>query len=139
MDDYEVVSTEDVERTDLSEIEALPPESDVRDIDGVLGTSDVLVKLWYFEPGEEITYHAHSSQEEVFYVLEGDFSLKLGRSGETEVVEVGPGDWWRAAAMVGHGHRYLGDHTGVVLAIGAPKVDDPGLNPHEISDEDIDG
>ncbi len=139
MSDYAVVSTEDVSKTDLSEIEAIPPDHDIRDIDGALGADEVAVKLWYFEPGEEINYHAHGEQEEVFYVLEGEFSLKLGRSGDTEIVDVGPGDWWRASAMIGHGHRYLGDDTGVVLAIGAPKVDDPGLNPHEISDEEIDG
>ncbi len=135
MKEYEVVSTEDVSKTDLSDVDALPPESDVRDIDAALGAEDVLVKLWYFEPGEEIQYHAHSEQEEIFYVLEGRFSLKLGRSGDTEVVEVSEGDWWRAAAMVGHGHRYLGDETGVVLAIGAPKVDDPGLDPHSLPEE----
>lgn len=139
MSDYEVTSTEDVPVTDMSEIEALPPDNDIRDLDAVLGAEDVFLKLWYFEPGQEIQYHAHSEQEEIFYVLEGEFSVKIGRSGEEEIVEVGPGDWWRAAAMIGHGHRYQGDGTGVVLAIGAPSVEDPGLNPHEFDDEDIDG
>jgi hypothetical protein len=33
---------------------------------------------------------------------------------------------------VGHGHRYVGDDRGVILAIGAPAVDDEGLDPHAI-------
>jgi quercetin dioxygenase-like cupin family protein len=98
----------------------------------VLHTDEVNATLWYFEPGEEIGYHAHSEQEELYYVVEGEFSLKLGRSGETEIVEVGPGDFWAAGPGVGHGHRYVGDDEGVVLAIGAPPVEDPGLGPHDL-------
>jgi hypothetical protein len=33
---------------------------------------------------------------------------------------------------VGHGHRYVGDDRGVVLAVGAPNVDDPGMDPHAL-------
>jgi quercetin dioxygenase-like cupin family protein len=130
--EYEVVQTEDVPVTDLSEIDGVPPDLDIRDIDAALGAQEVLLKLWYFEPGEEIQYHAHSEQEEVYYAVEGEFSLKLGRSGEEEYVEVGPGAFWVARPEVGHGHRYVGDDRGVVLAIGAPPVDDPGLDPHSL-------
>lgn len=139
MSDYEITATEDVPVTDMSQIEALPPDHDIRDLDAALGAEDVKLKLWYFEPGDEIQYHAHGEQEEIFYVIEGEFSVKIGRSGEEEIVDVGPGDWWRAGAMIGHGHRYQGDDTGVVLAIGAPAVEDPGLNPHAIDEEEIGG
>jgi hypothetical protein len=36
--------------------------------------------------------------------------------------------------MVGHGHRNVGDDTGIVLAFGTPAVDDPGLNPHQLDE-----
>lgn len=138
MTDYEVAHTEDVPVTDLSEIEEIPPDLDIRAIDEVLDPQNLRVKIWYFEPDEEIQYHAHAEQEELYYVLEGEFSLKLGRSGESEVVEVGPGAFWVAKPKVGHGHRYIGDDRGAVLAVGAPAMQDPGLDPHRLDDEEID-
>ena len=33
---------------------------------------------------------------------------------------------------IGHGHRYVGDDRGVVLSVGAPAVEDPGLDPHQL-------
>jgi uncharacterized cupin superfamily protein len=132
MPHYEVVDTDDVPLQDLSESEEMPPDLNIRAIDAALGTEQIGVKLWYFEPGEEIGYHAHSEQEELFYVLEGEFSLKLGESGEEEYVEAGPGTFWVAGPEMGHGHRCVGDEQGVVLAIGAPYVDDPGLDPHSL-------
>jgi quercetin dioxygenase-like cupin family protein len=136
--DYEVMHTDDVPITDLSEMEEIPPDLDIRPVGRMMGLSNLVVTLWYFEPGEEIQYHAHSEQEELYYALEGEFSLKLGRSGETETREVGPGTFWVAEPKIGHGHRYVGDDQGVVLAIGAPPVDDPGLDPHGIDDREID-
>ena len=130
--DYGVVHTDDVRLTDLSEIDEIPPDLDIRSLDDALGTEKMNVKVWYFDPGEEIQYHAHSEQEELYYVLEGEFSLKLGRSGEEEFVEVGPGACYAAGPEVGHGHRYLGDDQGIILAIGAPAVEDPGLDPHDL-------
>ncbi len=132
MPHYEVVDTDDVPLQDLSESEEMPPDLNIRAIDAALGTEQIGVKLWYFEPGEEIGYHAHNEQEELFYVLEGEFSLKLGESGEEEYVEAGPGTFWVAGPEMGHGHRCVGDEQGVVLAIGAPYVDDPGLDPHSL-------
>ena len=133
--EYEVVHTDDVPMTDLSEVDEVPPDLQIRALDEVLDTDHVQLKLWYFEPGEEINYHAHGEQEEIYYVLEGEFSLKLGRSGEEEYVDAGPGTFWIAKPEIGHGHRNVGDERGVVLAIGAPAVEDPGLDPHGL-DED---
>ena len=130
--EYDVIHTDDVPVTDLSENDALPPDLDILPVGDVLGVSNVRMTIWQFEPGEEIQYHAHSEQEEIFYVLEGEFSLKLGRSGDEEYVNAGPGTFWVAKPEIGHGHRYVGDDVGRVLAIGAPPVADPGLNPHDL-------
>ena len=132
MADYEVVHLDDVSETDLSEVEGVPPDLNVKRIGDALGVEEMRLTVWYFEPGEEIQYHAHSEQEELFFVLEGEFSLKLGKSGEEEYVDAGPGTFWVAEPKVGHGHRNVGDERGVVLAFGAPAVDDPGLDPHSI-------
>ncbi len=133
--EYEVVHTDDVPKTDLSEVDEVPPDLQIRALDEVLPTEHVQLKLWYFEPGEEIQYHAHAEQEELYYVLEGEFSVKLGRSGEEEYVDAGPGTFWMARPEIGHGHRNVGDEQGVVLAIGAPAVEDPGLDPHGLEEE----
>jgi len=131
---YEVVDTDDVPITDLSEIEEVPPDLDIRDVGEALGAEQMRAKLWYFDPGEEIQYHAHGEQEELYYVLQGEFSLKLGRSGEEEYVEAGPGTFYVAGPETGHGHRYVGDEQGVILALGAPPVEDPGLDPHSLDE-----
>lgn len=136
--EYNATDTEDVPLTDLSQIEEVPPDLDIRALDEALGTENLSVKIWYFEAGEEIQYHAHSEQEELYYVLDGEFSLKLGRSGEEEVMEASEGSAWVAKPMVGHGHRCVSDDGGTLLAIGAPRVDDPGLDPHSLDDEEID-
>jgi len=130
--EYEVLDTEDVPITDLSEVEGVPPDLDIRPVGQQMGLDNLHVTLWYFEPDEEIQYHAHSEQEELYFVLEGEFSLKLGRSGETEYVDAGPGTLWVAKPEIGHGHRNVGDERGVVLSFGAPPVDDPGLDPHDL-------
>ena len=132
MPHYEVVDTDDVPLQDLSESTEMPPDLNIRAIDAALGTEQIGVKLWYFEPGEEIGYHAHSEQEELYFVLEGAFSLKLGRSGETEYVDTGPGTLWVAQPEIGHEHRNVGDESGVGLSFGAPPVDDPWLDPHDL-------
>ena len=136
--EYSVIDTEDVPVTDLSEIDDLPPDLDIRPVSRMLGAENVVVTLWYFDEGEEIRYHAHAEQEELFFVLEGEFSLKLGRSDETERREVDAGAFWVAAPMIGHGHRCVSEDGGTVLAIGAPAGHDPGLDPHELSDDEID-
>lgn len=137
---YELAHEDDVPMTDLSEVDGVPPDLDIRSVDSAIGTRNVLAKLWYFEPGDEIAYHAHSEQEELYYVLDGEFSVKIGPSGDTEILEAGPGTFWVAGPETGHGHRYVGDDEGVVLAVGAPNVADPGLDPHsldvETEDED---
>lgn len=134
--EYSVVETDDVPVTDLSQVEELPPDLDMQNVDAELGLDEMLCKIWHFEEGEEIGYHAHGEQEELFYVLEGQFSLKLGRSGEEEFHEVGPGTFWAAGPMIGHGHRCVSE-TGKVLALGAPNTGDPGRDPHSITDEEI--
>ncbi|MCY4731970.1 cupin domain-containing protein [Natronomonas gomsonensis] len=132
--DYKVVDLDDVPITDLSEIDGIPPTLDIKPIGDQLGLTQMRATVWYFEPGEEIQYHAHREQEELYFVMEGEFSLKLGKSGEEEYVDAGPGTFWVAEPKIGHGHRYVGDDEGVVLSLGAPPVEDPGLDPHSLDE-----
>ncbi len=136
--EYAVTDTQDVPVTDLSEIAEIPPDHDIRAVGDALGCENLKVNLWYFEEGDEIQYHAHGEQEEVFYVLDGTFSVKLGRSGEEEIIEVEEGSFWAAAPMIGRGHRCISEDGGTILALGAPNVEDPGLDPHQLDDAEID-
>lgn len=134
--DYEVLeSVADVPVTDLGDLDSLPFDNDIRQLDAALGLTDLRLKLWCFKPGDAVDYHAHLHQEEVYFALEGSFELELGDPGETETREVTAGAWWVAKPEVGHGHRYVGEEgRGVVLAIGAPAVDDEGLDPSEFQE-----
>lgn len=137
--EYATTNIEEVERIDLSEQPEIPTDLTMSTVGGTLGTQEMEVKIWYFDPGEEIAYHAHEAQEELFYVIQGEFSVKIGRSGDEEYIDVGPGDFWAAAPMIGHGHRYVGDGQGILLAVGAGGgLREPGgLNPHALDEADI--
>lgn len=130
--EYAVVHLEDAPLVDLAANDSFPPDQFVRAVDEELGIEHVHMKVWYFEPGEEIQYHAHAEQEEFFYIIEGEFSIKVGRSGEEEYIEAGPGTFYSAGPGIGHGHRYVGDDRGAVLSVGVPPTRDPGLDPHQL-------
>lgn len=132
--EYKAVATEDVPRLDLAETD-LPAEHDIRDIDDALDLSEMRVKIWYFEPGEEIQPHAHAEQEELYYILDGEFELVLGDPDDPETKTVSEGAFYVAGPKTGHGHRYIGDSRGAVMAIGAPPADDPGRDPKEFNTE----
>lgn len=126
-----VTDTDDVPLVDLSNNDDVNPDVGIRPIDEMLGLKNMGAKLWYFQPGEEVGYHAHPTEEELYYVLEGEFSLKLGSADDPEYVTVGPGAFWAGGPSEPHGHRYVGEGTGVVLALGAPPGDE-ALDPYEL-------
>lgn len=121
--DYGVVHESEVSRTDMSDMMVVAPE--VKAVDVALDVAeDVRYKIWYYGPGDETQHHSHDLQEEVFYVLEGEFVVTLEDDGEVERFELEPGSFYAAGKGVRHGHRYVGEDEGAVLAIGAPAVDD---------------
>lgn len=143
---YEVVNKDDTETTTIEEyysrnldtVDNPSQKEEFRNlsmipVDDALGVEKLQIKLWYFEPGDEIIYHAHTEQEELYYVLEGEFSLKLGDPENPEFEKIGPGTFYVAGPKTGHGHRYIGDTTGVIMAIGAPVGFDPGRDPSDFT------
>lgn len=131
--DRSVVHTGEIPLFDPEDFDPEPSremiELDMKAVDRALQTEELALKLWYFHPGEQMRYHAHRTQEEVYYVIRGEFSVILGPPEDLETYEVGPGDFYVAGPEVGHGHRYVGEDRGVVLAIGAPNVTDLGVDP----------
>jgi len=124
MDGYEVVDTVDVPRMDMGDLLDGMLDLDARRVQAALGTDESVVSVWYFEPGDEMPHHVHTEQEEVFYVLEGEFEVALGEAGDVERHTIDEGTFYSAGPEVGHGHKYVGDGEGRILAIGAPNVPD---------------
>jgi quercetin dioxygenase-like cupin family protein len=124
--------TDDVPLVDLSERDDVVPDVSIRAVDEVLGLTELGAKLWYFQPGEEVGYHAHPEEEELYYILQGEFSLKLGDPDDPTYETVGPGTFYAAGPGEPHGHRCIGDQEGIVLALGAPgDAGDEVVDPHE--------
>lgn len=121
--DYAVLHKDDVTRTDMSNMGVVAPEVEAVDVElGV--TEEIRFKIWYYGPEDETQHHSHEVQEEVFYILEGEFEVTLEGDGELERYSLEAGDFYAAGPGVRHGHRYVGDGEGAVLALGAPAVDD---------------
>lgn len=128
-----IVHTDDVPLVDLSERDDVKPTVGIRPVDEVLDVAEMGAKLWYFEPGEEVGYHAHPEEEELYYVIKGEFSVKMGSADDPTYETVGPGTFFAAGPYEPHGHRYVGDDEGIVLALGAPgDAGDDVLDPYEM-------
>lgn len=125
--EYSVVSPEDVDRVDMSELTDGVIQPDVRRIQAELELEEMVANLWYFDEDEAITHHTHEEQEEVYLVVEGEFEAKFGEAGDTDVETLEEGDVFSAAPDLPHGHRCTSEGGGVLFAVGAPNVTD--VNP----------
>ncbi|WP_132059310.1 cupin domain-containing protein [Halorussus amylolyticus] len=104
----------------IEDVESWMGPADVkRPLTKQLGTTDVAVNYYELAPGDSFGfgYHAHSDQEEVFYVESGTVTFETeGGPVEVssgEVVRFGPGEFQRGVNR--------GDERVVSLALGAPK------------------
>ncbi len=129
--DHAVVHTDAVPRVDMSETFDGLFDPDVRRVQAALGTEQLVTNLWYFEADETMVHHSHEQQEELFYVLEGEFAVKFGAVGATQTERVGVGGFFAAGPGVKHGHACVSD-TGVLLAVGAPN--EPDIQPASYTD-----
>ncbi len=128
-----IADSDDIPLVDLSDREDVKPTVGIRPVDEVLALEEMGAKLWYFEPGDEVGYHAHPEEEELYYVIEGEFSVKMGSADDPTYETVGPGTFFAAGPREPHGHRYVGDDQGIVLALGAPAdAGDDVLDPYEM-------
>lgn len=61
-----------------------------RDLSGALETEHMKIRIWHYEPGNEMAYHRHQSQEEVYNLISGGpQTLQVG----DEDIVVNDGDW----------------------------------------------
>lgn len=68
------------------------------------------------QPGSGATNHHQTSEEEYWYILEGDWEVKTGEKAQT----VGPGDMVLIPRMTTHAFRLISDKPGKMLTIHAP-------------------
>jgi uncharacterized cupin superfamily protein len=91
-------------------------------VGSALGAEQVAMNYYEVAPGEYVSfgYHAHSDQEELFYVLEGEATFETESGdvtvGADEAIRFAPGEFQRG--------RNEGDSRVRALAVGAPA--DPG-------------
>jgi len=82
----------------------------------IFESTRLLVGLNAFEPGQQHRLHAHSGQDKVYHVLEGDGMFLL----EGRELPMTAGDLLVAPEGVAHGVRNTGDRRLLVLAVLAP-------------------
>jgi len=84
------------------------------------------------EPGKAAPLHKHDDTEQIFYVLEGEGTLFIGRDGEKHAVR--PGDVVRIPPSTWHTIRSDGGTTLRYLAVdcfgGARAQDEPTWDAH---------
>lgn len=97
--------------------------SETRDIRDAVGLDNLGLRVYRVEPGQDIPYsglHYHDTQEEVFYVIDGEIHVET----PDQVYTVERGQLFIAEPE--HPHRAYNDsdEEARVLGIGAPKVED---------------
>ncbi|WP_276299707.1 cupin domain-containing protein [Halorussus lipolyticus] len=110
-----------MEKVRIEEVEARAsgPAEIKRPLTAALGATGLAVNYYELAPGDSFAfgYHAHSDQEEVFYVQSGTVTFET----EDTPVEVGPGELVRFAPGEYQRGVNEADRRAVALALGAPK------------------
>ncbi|MFB6298884.1 MAG: cupin domain-containing protein [Halobacteriales archaeon] len=109
-----------MEKTRIDEQDrSLGPAADKRRLTDAIGATDLSINYYELAPGDSFAfgYHAHSNQEEVFYIQEGTVTFRTD-DGEVsvsagEVVRFAPGEHQRGVNR--------GDERVIAIALGAPQ------------------
>lgn len=102
---------------DVEERERRGGGASSRDLAGALGAEGVALRVWRYQPGNEMAYHRHHEQEEIYKLLAGGPQEVYV---EGEVVTVQDGEWMRFHKGVARRIQNHTDREAVWLTIGAP-------------------
>lgn len=116
-DEYSTVQVDDVEPK--------PSKSsgtDHVDLVEQLGCTEMRPKVWYLSPGDAMSYHRQTEQEELYYVLRGPGRMKIAG----ELLDIREGTAVRIPPETDR--QVLNDTDGehVWLIVGAPPATDDG-------------
>ena len=107
---------------------------------GEAATSEAFFVI--LEPGESPPLHVHEDAEQVFYVLEGEGVLTIGRES-SESFPVKAGDFVRTPPGTYHAIRCTGSERFVYLSIdcftAGPPADEPTWDSHVRAMCDLNG
>jgi len=69
---YGITSIDEVPSVDMSDaVESM--DAEVRRVQTELGTEKMVTNVWEFEEGDAMVHHSHEEQEELYYVIAGEF------------------------------------------------------------------
>lgn len=88
-----------------------------QDVSGALAGAHMAVRIWRYDPGQEMAYHRHKNQEEVYHLVSGG-PQEVMIDGAT--LTVADGDWLRIAKDTPRRIQNRSDRVAVWLTIGAP-------------------
>ena len=111
-DAYTKVQGEDIE---IRERKGGGPGS--RDLSGAIGAETMTLRLWKFGPGDQMAYHRHQEQEEIYVLIYGGPQEMLI---EGEVVIVNDHDWIRVPKDTVRRIQNNSDRECTWLVMGAP-------------------
>ncbi len=111
-DGYTHVSAADVERR---ERKGGGPSS--QDFAGAVGSEHMTCRVWIFHPGDQMAYHRHHEQEELYHLISGGPQEMLI---EGDVVIINDLDWIRVGKDTTRRIQNTSDRDATWLVIGAP-------------------
>jgi quercetin dioxygenase-like cupin family protein len=111
-DGYSKVNGDDIE---LRERKGGGPAS--RDVSGAVSAESMTLRTWTFHPGDQMAYHRHQEQEEIYALISGGPQEMLI---EGEVVVVNDGDWVRVGKNTVRRIQNNSDRDASWLIVGAP-------------------
>jgi quercetin dioxygenase-like cupin family protein len=135
---YEKIGLDDLETHDVEDI-----EPGLKAVGYQLRPEEMRPSVWKFATGETNNWHRHEAQEEVYFVLDGEFVVTVesedgesdegGENGESggepetfdlragEFVVIGPETWRQFEAL----------EDARLFVVGAPNVKDDGITEDE--------
>ncbi|MFB6299956.1 MAG: cupin domain-containing protein [Halobacteriales archaeon] len=91
------------------------------DLTEQLGSQEIAARMWYLSPGDEITYHRETAQEELYYQVKGPGRMRI----DGELIDVPEGAIVRLPPETPRQPlNDTGDSDHVWLILGAPADQD---------------
>lgn len=120
-DEYSMVYVDDVDRQPSHVSGTMHV-----DLVAELGCTEMRPKVWYLSPGDAMSFHRQTEQEEFYYVLDGPGRMRIG----DETMDVPTGTAVRIPPETPRQvFNDTDDEEHVWLIIGAPPVEDDGRPP----------
>ena len=122
MEKYKIASIEEMEKVKSKFTEVFNSG-----LTEVLELKTMRGKFWFVPPGEEIVFHKHGVQEEIYYQIKGPGKILFGENRkevvevpEGSIVSVPPETWRQVINDTEEEHIWL--------IIGSPPIDKDGIH-----------